>query len=186
MGLIGVWCMHFIGNRAIVLGHGESDQQLIYSPGWTFLSCILPVLGLAIAFYIAELGIKSFIFRRLLDIVSGVLAGLSIVGMHYVGNLGALNYTLAYPARYIVAACIIAVGDCIIALALFFYFKEKWIGVFWKRLLCAFLLAIAVCGMHYTASIGCTYRLRVDGLSTSSGRNIAVIGTLLSCPIFST
>lgn len=176
MGLIGIWCMHFIGNRSIILANGELNMQLVYSPGFTLLSCALPVIGLTFAFYIAELRIQSFLIRRLLDVVTGLLAGLSIVGMHYVGNLGTVNYTLIYPSRYIVAACIIAVGDCIIALALFFYFKERWISVFWKRLFCAVILAVAVCGMHFTASIGCNYQLKSINEATSTERNTAVIG----------
>ena len=176
MGLIGIWCMHFIGNRSIVLGNGDPRLQLVYSPRFTLLSCILPVIGLTFAFYIAEFRVKSSLLRRLLDVTTGLLAGLSIVGMHYVGNLGTVNYSLLYPPRYIVAACIIAVGDCIIALALFFYFKERWIGVFWKRLFCAVILAVAVCGMHFTASIGCHYRLRQVGESTDTQRNTAVVG----------
>lgn len=182
MGLVGIWCMHFVGNRSIVLGNGQARFQLIYSPGYTILSCALPVIGLTFAFYIAEIRIKSFTVRRLLDVVTGVLAGLSVVGMHYIGNLGTLNYNLIYPPQYIVAACIIAVGDCIIALVLFFYFKERWISVFWKRLFCAVILAAAVCGMHFTASVGCTYQLKDMGTTKPGERNTAVIiaGTLVS------
>lgn len=185
MGLIGIWCMHFIGNRSIVLGNGDTRLQLIYSPGYTLLSCALPVIGLAVAFYIAELSIRSFILRRLLDVVTGLLAGLSIVGMHYVGNLGTMNYTLIYPSRYIIGSCIIAVGDCVIALALFFYFKERWIGVFWKRLFCAIILAVAVCGMHFTASIGCTYRLKSVSDTDATQRNTAVISKHIPCSVLS-
>lgn len=166
--------MHFIGERSIILGEGLDMLQLAYSDGFTFLSCVLPVIGLSLAFYIAELQIRNIIVRRCLGVASGFFAGLSIVGMHYCGNLGTANYTMVYPARYIIASCIIAIGDCIIALMLFFYFKERWINVLWKRLACAFLLAIAVCGMHYTASIGCAYRL--TSLNASGfQRNIAVI-----------
>lgn len=174
--------MHFVGNRSIVLGNGEDQVQLVYDPGFTILSSALPVIGLTFAFYIAELRIKSFTIRRLLDVVTGILAGLSVVGMHYVGNLGTLNYNLIYPPRYIVAACIIAVGDCIIAMVLFFYFKERWISVFWKRLFCAVILAVAVCGMHFTASVGCTYQLKQVGSTTPRERNTAVIiaGILVS------
>jgi len=101
--------------------------------------------------------------------------------MHYCGNLGTANYSMIYPSRYIIAACIIAIGDCIIALMLFFYFKEKWISAFWKRLVCATILAVAVCGMHYTASIGCAYRLK-SVQTNSFSRNTAVIvaGALVS------
>ena len=174
MGLIGIWCMHFIGNRSIILGNGDESLQMEYSPGYTFLSCVLPVVGLSFAFYIAEMRIKNTIIRRFCDVLTGFLAGLSIVGMHYVGNLGAMNYELIYPARFIVASCAIAIGDSIIALMLFFYFKEQWISVFWKRLLCAMLLSVAVCGMHYTAAIGCTYRLK-ELVESRGNRNTAVI-----------
>ena len=176
MGLIGIWCMHFIGNRSISLGNGESRLQLVYNPGYTGLSCVLPVLGLTVAFQIAEISINSFVFRRLLDTACGLMAGLSIVSMHYVGNLGASNYTLTYPKRYLVAACIIAVGDSTIALALFFHLKERWINVLWNRFLCALLLAVGVCGMHFTASIGCRYELkRVPSEEAPNARNIPVI-----------
>lgn len=30
-GLVAIWCMHFVGNRAIVLGDGEDAIQLYYS-----------------------------------------------------------------------------------------------------------------------------------------------------------
>ncbi|KAF2223549.1 hypothetical protein BDZ85DRAFT_111070 [Elsinoe ampelina] len=174
MGLIAIWCMHFIGNRSVILGDGSDMLQMTYSPGWTVLSCVLPVIGLTVAFYIAELRVKNVILRRFLDVLTGVFAGLSIVGMHYCGNLGTYNYTLIYPPRFIIASCIIAIGDCIIALNLFFYFKEKWINVFWKRLACALILAVAVCGMHYTASVGCTYQLKTIAPSNLN-RNTAVI-----------
>jgi len=181
MGLIAIWCMHFVGNRSVVLGNGEAELQLEYSPGYTILSCILPVLGLSVAFYIAELRISSKLLRRFLDVLTGVLAGTSIVGMHYCGNVGTSNYNLHYPARYIVAAAIIAIGDCIIALMLFFYFKEHWINVFWKRLCIAMMLSVAVCGMHYTATVGCTYRL-ISLSNASSSRNVPFIvaGALVS------
>ncbi|KAH0313164.1 hypothetical protein KCU74_g13347, partial [Aureobasidium melanogenum] len=182
MGLIGIWCMHFIGNRSIALAGGQSRLQLVYSPEYTGLSCVLPVIGLTVAFQIAEISIHSFVWRRLLDVACGLMAGLSIVSMHYVGNLGISNYTLIYPRRYIVAACIIAVGDSTIALALFFYFKERWISVCWKRCLCALLLAVGVCGMHFTASVGCQYQLkRIPPEAAPDARNTPVIVAATMC-----
>ncbi|KAI5199519.1 hypothetical protein E4T38_06957 [Aureobasidium subglaciale] len=182
MGLIGIWCMHFIGNRSIALGNGERRLQLVYSPAYTGLSCVLPILGLTVAFQIAEINICSFVLRRLLDVACGLMAGLSIVSMHYVGNLGASNYTLIYPRRYIVAACIIAVGDSTVALALFFYFKERWISVCWKRCICALLLAVGVCGMHFTASVGCQYQLKsIPSEAEPDARNTPVIVAATMC-----
>ncbi|CAD0089231.1 unnamed protein product, partial [Aureobasidium vineae] len=185
MGLIGIWCMHFIGNRSIALANGQSRLQLVYNPAYTGLSCVLPVIGLAIAFQIAEVSISSFVLRRLLDVACGLMAGLSIVSMHYVGNLGVSNYTLIYPRRYIIAACIIAVGESTIALALFFYFKERWISVCWKRCLCALLLAVGVCGMHFTASVGCQYQLkRIPSEAAPDARNTPVIVAATMSPVY--
>jgi NO-binding membrane sensor protein with MHYT domain len=176
MGLIGIWCMHFIGNRSIALAAGQTRLQLVYDPRYTGLSCVLPVMGLTVAFQIAELRINHFVLRRLLDVACGLMAGLSIVSMHYVGNLGVSNYKLIYPKRYIVGACIFAFGDSTIALALFFYFKERWISVCWKRCLCALLLAVGVCGMHFTASVGCQYQLkRIPSEIAPDVRNTPVI-----------
>lgn len=173
--------MHFIGNRSIILGDGRPNIQMTYDSGFTILSCILPVIGLKLSFYLAELRILTTCLRAVKDVVSGFFAGISIVAMHYCGNLGASNYTLIYTDRFILAACVIAVGDCIVALMLFFYLKQRWINVFWKRIVCAVILTIAVCGMHYTASIGCSYRLKHIGVG-GGNRNTAVIvaGVLVS------
>lgn len=51
MGGIGIWCMHFIGNRAIVLGDGAAQIQIVYSVTFTGVSFILPVVVLLTAFY---------------------------------------------------------------------------------------------------------------------------------------
>ncbi len=51
MGAVGIWCMHFIGNLAIVMHDGEPALQIQYSPGFTAGSFLLPIVGLAIAFY---------------------------------------------------------------------------------------------------------------------------------------
>lgn len=166
--------MHFIGNRSIILADGASELQMVFSPGYSFLSCLLPVIGLSFAFYIAECRISNALLHGVFVIICGVIAGVSIVAMHYVGNLGTKNYKLIYPRRYIVASSIIAIGDSMVALALFFYFQQKWINIFWKRFACATLLAVAVCGMHYTASVGCTYELKALG-GKGTSRNTAVI-----------
>lgn len=170
---LSIWCMHFVGNYSIVLGDGSPGLQLVYSPGWTLLSCVLPIIGLTLAFYVSQLHIRRVLWRRSLDVCSGFLAGISIVCMHYVGNLGTRNYDLIYALRYVAAATIIAISDSVIAFVLFFYFKDRWMSSLWKRLLCAILLSIGVCGMHYTASVGCTYRLR--HVQTSHSRDLAVI-----------
>lgn len=175
-GLVAIWCMHFVGNRAIVLGNGESKLQLYYNPSFTALSVFLPIIFLFGAFIVAELKRKKS--RLLLPYLclSGFVTGLSITGMHYVGNFGIVNYDLHNPVTHIVGAAVIAIISCIIALTLFFVQREMWINSLWRRAICAVVLASAVSGMHWVASIGTRYTLiqGYDGSEAERNTNLIV------------
>jgi len=160
MGLVGIWCMHFIGNRAIILDTGNDANQLVYNAGFTTLSVFLPIIGLTVAFSAAEYRSSSKALQWISLICTGVFAGLSVVGMHYLGNFGITNYWLRYKPRFLAASIIIAIGDCMTVLILFYRLREKWISAWWKRLCCAFLLAGGVSAMHFTASTDCVYIYR--------------------------
>lgn len=160
MGLIGIWCMHFIGNRAIAMDDGRPTLQLVYNPGFNTLSVFLPIIGLTIAFSVAEFPSKSPLLHWALLACTGVFAGLSIVGMHYMGNFGVTNYEIIYNSRYLIASILIAIGDCLGVLAIFYTWRDMWITSWWKRLLCAALLSGGVTSMHFTASTGCEYILK--------------------------
>ncbi|KAF2160406.1 hypothetical protein M409DRAFT_70548 [Zasmidium cellare ATCC 36951] len=182
MGLVGIWCMHFIGNRAIVLDKNQPEIQLVYHSGFTVLSLVLPVSGLIIAFSVAEGTTKKPWLHHLTQIFTGVFAGLSIVGMHYVANFGVSNYILKYSTRYLVASFVIAVGDCLTVLVLFYSLREKWISSWWKRVLCAMSLAGGVSAMHFTASTNCTYTLRhFNSVADITSRNSQVIIAGVMC-----
>lgn len=77
--------------------------------------------------------------------------------MHYIGNLGTSNYILKYNGKFLAAAFVIAEGDCLLVLVLFYTWREAWINSWWKRLFCASFLAAGVSAMHFTASVGCQY-----------------------------
>lgn len=158
MAVAGIWCMHFIGNRAIIMGNGDNSIQLIYEPGMTAASAGTPLFGLILAFGFAEMASNMRAgYRGLINATTGIVAGACIVGMHYIANRGVLNYRLHYSPRYIFAACLIATVDCLLVLYMFYDLREKWINAAWKRLVCAGFLAVGVCAMHFTASVGCSY-----------------------------
>jgi NO-binding membrane sensor protein with MHYT domain len=179
MGLVGIWCMHFVGNRAIIMGNGDDHMQLVYSSGFTALSVFLPVIFLFIGFSIADMESQKHRGRLRLGVflgITGVAAGLSIVGMHYIGNFGILNYKLSYSPKYVGSAVIVAVVDATGALAFFFSMKELWINKWWSRLTAAIFLAVAVSGMHWVASVGVTYRLKdVPVTKSGTSRNVNLI-----------
>ncbi|KAI1412453.1 DAO-domain-containing protein [Hypoxylon sp. FL1857] len=156
MGGISIWCMHFVGNRAIVLGHDELELRIDYSSGFSALSFFLPVFVLLAAFVAIGANYRVSLWRTC---CGGVLAGAGICGMHYLGNLSINNYQCIYNPVYVVGAALIAVFDSIVALSLFFVVRASWTNSWWKRGLSAVLLAAAVSGMHWVAAVGTEYRL---------------------------
>ena len=157
MGGIAVWSMHFIGNRAIILGDGHPRMQIAYSIGFTVISFCLPIVVIYVAFY-AVGSIDTVNITRV--ILSGTLVGLAVCMMHYLGQAGILNYDCVYPIPFVIAAAIIAVVTCIAALSLFFLVRLHWDTAWWRRIIVAVVLASAVSGMHWVASAGTQYRLK--------------------------
>lgn len=174
MGGISIWCMHYIGNRATVLGDGHLAIQIAYSQGFTALSFFVPILVLLAAFM--AVGSSDKISKIRLAI-GGALAGLAICGMHYLGQAGISNYTCVYSVGYVVGSAVIAVFASITALSVFFALRAAWTDSWWKRAMCAVILGCAVFGMHWVASLGTQYRLKKASPSKSHDipRNSTVI-----------
>jgi NO-binding membrane sensor protein with MHYT domain len=181
MGGIGIWCMHFIGNRAIVMAEGQPDMQIVYNTGFTSVSFFLPIVVLFAAFYL--LGTTDRVNRYYIAI-SGVLMGVAIGAMHYVGQLGISNYHCTYQAANVVGAAIISIAASIVALNIFFRIREAWTDSWWKRVLCGFVLACSVSGMHWTATVGTVYRFKGFGSGPSDPlsrtQTVIVCTTLVS------
>lgn len=168
--------MHFTGNRAIELGDGKKEIQLYYNEGWTALSAIMPIIFLFGGFTIAERYNRTKRSLYISLIITGIAAGLSITGMHYIGNFGTNNYDLQNSSKHILGAASIAVVACWVSFTIFFHQREHWINYWWRRALCACLLAGTVSGMHWTASIGTSYKLRSyhSGSEFERNRNLIV------------
>ncbi|KOC08893.1 MHYT domain signaling protein [Aspergillus flavus AF70] len=178
MGGVGIWCMHFIGNRAIVLGNGESDIQILYSVTFTGVSFVLPVIVLLAAFYAIGTSEKAGYIRI---ITGGVLTGCSVCGMHYIGQLGIANYQCSYRAANVAAAAIIAVFASTTALSIFFRWRATWTDSWWRRGICGCLLAAAVSGMHWTAAVGTSYRNHDP--SVNKGGQLSRTQTVIICAV---
>jgi NO-binding membrane sensor protein with MHYT domain len=137
----------------------------------------VPIFVLLLAFYVVSTSAEVLWWRIG---VSGIFAGCSICGMHFIGNISISNYRCTYATINIVGAGIIAITASIVALSLFFVFRAAWTSTWWKRLGCSVVLAGAVSGMHWCAAVGTTFRLvYLKDLSESNGRNMTVI--VVSC-----
>jgi NO-binding membrane sensor protein with MHYT domain len=117
MGGIGIWCMHFNGNRAIVMSEGQPDKQIVYNTSFTSVSFFLPIVVSSDAFYL--LGATETINRYFIAF-AGVSMGVAMGGMHYVGQLGISNYRCSYSVANAVGAAIISVAASMIVLNVFF------------------------------------------------------------------
>jgi NO-binding membrane sensor protein with MHYT domain len=173
MGAIAIWSMHFVGNRAIVLLDGDLQMQIAYSSGATALSFFVPIFVLLAAFL--AIGTNDKV-SKVRVVIGGTLAGLAICGMHYLGQAGIANYGCVYSIAHVAGSGVIAVIASITALSIFFVFRAAWTNSAWKRALCAVVLAGAVSGMHWLASVGTQYKFRGDvSLKQNISRDQTVI-----------
>jgi NO-binding membrane sensor protein with MHYT domain len=154
MGGIGIWCMHFIGNRAIVMSEGQLDKQIVYNTSFTSVPLFLPIVVSSGAFYL--LGATERIDRYFIAF-AGVSMGEAMGGMQYVGQLGISNCRCGYSVTDAVGAAIISVAASMIVLNVFFRFREVWTETCWKRVLCGLVSACSVSGMHWTATVATWY-----------------------------
>ncbi|KAG2231577.1 hypothetical protein BDF21DRAFT_395626 [Thamnidium elegans] len=151
MGAVSIWSMHFIGNNSLTLTVRDSTYQLSYSAGYTFASLVVVIACMFLAFIFVGITEDAKITRIA---PSGIFAGLGVVCMHYMGQFAIDYFVLVYLTPYIIGAAVIAMSAVTAALYIFFKLRERWMNVWYKRLGCAMLMALAVCGMHYTALVG--------------------------------
>ena len=165
MGAVAIWCMHYIGNRAILMLNGERELQIEYSSKYTAVSFFLPICVMGLAFYYFNRSETVTIHGTVLG---GFTTGLAVCGMHYTGQVGISNYSISYSPQHVVGAAIIAVAANTTALGIFFYFTVTWTNGLMKKIGCASLLAFSVSGMHWIATVGTFYRFQ-SNKSDSNG-----------------
>jgi diguanylate cyclase (GGDEF)-like protein len=146
----GIWCTHFVG----MLGY-SLPIALGYSAGLTALSWLAAVGVSAIALFTAGQG--SLTWPRL---VGGSLAmGAGICGMHYTG-MAALDMApgIVWNRTLVIVSAAIAVGASAAALSIFFWLRQA--SARWRLLyqgLAAFVMGVAICGMHYTGMAAASF-----------------------------
>jgi NO-binding membrane sensor protein with MHYT domain len=147
IGGTGIWVMHFVA----MLGFDLPDSELRYGPALTVLSALVAVVAVFCGLLLIGLGRYS---RWKLG-AAGVLTGIGIAAMHYIG-MAAVNadVELHHRAPFVVAAAAIAVGASTAALWLAWRLEKT--SPMW---LAAAVMALAVNLMHYTAMMG----VRVGG-----------------------
>jgi diguanylate cyclase (GGDEF)-like protein len=133
--------MHFVGMLAFHL-----DILVTYDIGITVLSASASIIASFIAFKLTG----DTQVNKVRIGIGGFFMGSGIVTMHYTG-MAAMRSEAAYsydPLRWLLSA-VIAMAASYAALYLFRIFRQE--PKFSKRkLLCSIVMALAICGMHYT------------------------------------
>ena len=152
LGGIGVWAMHFIGMVAL-----QMDLASSYAMTETAVSLVAAVgaSALALGYVARDPGNKP----RLL--VAGLLLGLGVVVMHYLGMYGMkFGGEVRWNEGLVAASAVIAVVAA--TAALWLAFNTTTLAL---RSVAAVVMGITVCAMHYTgmnaAEFICTTTNRV-------------------------
>jgi NO-binding membrane sensor protein with MHYT domain len=132
-----IWSMHFIGMNAADLG-----IPVAYDPVLTITSLILSILAPAVGLFIVGRSDGGPINLPL----GGLLTGLGVALMHYTGMAAMIMpATISYDTTLFWASIVIAVVAATVALWLAFNLRGNL-----QRFGSAFVMGVAVCGMHYT------------------------------------
>lgn len=138
-----IWTMHFIGMLAY-----ETSMPTSYDIMWTFISLLVAVIIVGIGISLVSSSDKSLI--RLL--VAGLVTGLGVFSMHYVGmDAMIMAADMVYDRTLLAISVLIA----IVAATAAFWLAFNLSGTL-QRLISAFVMGIAVCGMHYTGMAAMT------------------------------
>ncbi|MDQ0192303.1 putative bifunctional diguanylate cyclase/phosphodiesterase [Paenibacillus wynnii] len=138
----GIWAMHFVGILA-----SRMPFQVGYHPGMAFLSMLVGMLACYLAL---RLSFSPYPKQWQL-IMSSILLGAGISGMHYIGMSSMeIEATIHYSLLTQTLSFMIAVLSSYMGIYLFTRFKDDRAFSRWK-LFSALCIGIAITGMHYTS-----------------------------------
>jgi signal transduction histidine kinase/HPt (histidine-containing phosphotransfer) domain-containing protein/FixJ family two-component response regulator len=141
----GIWSMHFIAMLAF-----STDAPVDYDPWITALSLVVAIAVTATAFHLV--GRPKARFSHLL--LGGTIMGLGVAAMHYVGMLAMqMVPVIEYDTILFSASVLIAMAAATVALYLAFNLRFAW-----QRAAAAIVMAVAICGMHYTGMAAASFR----------------------------
>lgn len=140
MGL-GIWSMHFIGMSAYIL-----PIPMKYNILLTIISMVPAVLASYIAFVIANRRKRS----HWSSVIAGVVMGLGIATMHYVG-MAAMEMEAKYSYKPWIFLASIGIAIIVSFVALYiFSTMQRFMGNKFIKVVTSILMGGAVATMHYT------------------------------------
>ncbi|MFI6923677.1 MHYT domain-containing protein [Nonomuraea spiralis] len=161
IGGTGIWTMHFIG----MLGFSVRGSVIRYDVPLTAASAVVAVAVVGMGLFLAAYG-GARRGSRLLG--GGVLTGLGIAGMHYLG-MAAMNLSghVRYDAAMVTLSVLIAVAAATVAL----WFALRVEGVL-RIGGAALVMGVAVSGMYYTGMYAMSVELNAGVVQVPGAKAI--------------
>ncbi|MEU8237523.1 MHYT domain-containing protein [Actinoplanes missouriensis] len=159
----GIWLMHF----SAMLGFDVPDSPVRYDLTLTLLSLVFSVLTVGVGLIVVGHGKRST--SRILT--AGALTGSGVIAMHYTGMEGMrIAATIHYSPALVIASAAIALAASTVAL----WFAVSVRG--WSRITgAAAVMAVAVCGMHYTGMAAMSIELDPAGTAPGGIRPLTML-----------
>jgi diguanylate cyclase (GGDEF)-like protein len=156
----GIWSMHFLGMQAFKL-----PIEIGFSGGATLLSWLAAVAASGVALELASR--ENFGNTQLA--LGALVMGAGISGMHYIGMAAMdMNPGIVWDYRVVVLSVLIAVLASASALLIFKLLRRVRPGQrVGYQLAASFVMAVAICGMHYTGMAAA--RFAVGAVCLSAG-----------------
>ncbi|PRY40378.1 MHYT domain-containing protein [Umezawaea tangerina] len=138
IGGVAIWLMHFIA----MLGFDVSSGVVKYSAPLTALSALIAVVMVGIGLSMVTLAR----FTKVRLVSAGVVSGLGVAGMHYMG-MSAIRFQgeISYDPLLVAVSCLIAV----VAATAAFWFTLV-VKTTPARIGAGLIMGVAVTGMHFT------------------------------------
>lgn len=139
-----IWSMHFVAMLAVNL-----PIEIRYDVLLTLISGLVSVLMTAAALLI----ISSAAYSAKRTITAGIIMGLGISAMHYVGMTAIRgNCSISYSNLWIFISILIGMAASTASL----WSAIRLHGI-WRRIVAALVMGISISGVHYTSMAGTSF-----------------------------
>ena len=138
-----VWSLHFVAMLAFLPSH-----SIGYDPVETVGSVAVAIVGASGALFI----LRSRQRTPTRVLLSGIMLGAGVAGMHYLG-VDAMRFTgmMLFDRTYVSASVVASLVFATIAMA-----RSDNLVSIWRRLEVASWLSITICGLHFTGMTALT------------------------------
>jgi two-component system, sensor histidine kinase and response regulator len=170
MGL-GIWAMHYVGMLAWSL-----PVPVQYDWPTVLLSLLLAILASATALVVVSRHAMGAVSTG----VGGLVMGLGIASMHYLGMDAMRLPAMCRYSRVLVAlSVILSIVISLLALWLTFHSRHETGVTDWRKLASAVIMGVAIPSMHYVGMAAVTFVPMATARSLTHSVAISSLGTVV-------